>query len=329
MEELKLLDLLLEKSGHYHPLYGDGLATHLPMVLTALDLLNASSIKLQHTFDESIKGLEEIGSLESVISVNGIDSNLGNSESFRSYLTYFKSELEQCGTQAVLKKSLPILISGVAASAFHGLIRLAYAIEANCQSEMAIALAYWSAEYQSFELNEETTNESLESILTKLSPLGENHKFSPGLIVDRMSEIGILLKRNGSVTQPNIIDISTLREFTIKSFYLSDDFTLLHTVTGCHALSIVLPYLEDKQTALRELWKAIVVAYLSTGLRYQDKEITTVENNINFSPIIEKALKSEDSHAIKLVYTCLCEYKNWNDPLYFTVSKRAILNSHS
>ena len=326
MEESNKLETLLEKSGYYHPLYGGGLAMHLPMVLVALERIHAPNTKLIDTFNESIIGLERIGGLDKVTAVNSIEEQLGHSESFRAYLKYYKHELATLGTQAVLKKSLPILIPGVAASAFHALIRLAYALEANCQSEVAVALAYWSAEYQSFELNEETTAESLESILTRLSALGEEFEFSPGIIVNRMSEIGDLLKDKACVVLPNSMDISDLRELALKSFYLSDDFTLLHTVTGCHAFSIVMPYLENKEAALKELWKAILVAYLSTGLSFKNIEIQTVEGDVDFSPIIQGARTSDDSHVIKLVYTCLSEYKKWGNKLYFEIAQRAVMN---
>jgi hypothetical protein len=324
MEESNTLDLLLDKAGKYHPLYGDGLATHLPMVMIALTQLNASQIKLNNTFDEGIKGLEHIGDLESIIAAKNIEHDLGNSESFRNYLKYFKGELRIHGVDAVLKQSLPVLISGVAASAFHALIRLAYAIEANNQSEIAIALAYWSAEYQSFELSTETSNESLEEILTRLAPVGVDHNFSPGIIVNRMSEIGGLLKSENSVIYPLSISLPNIRNFALKAFCENNNFTLLHTVTGCHAFSIIMPYLQDVDVALQELWKAILVAYLSTGLDYVDKEIQITESSFDFPLVISRALESNDSHVIKLVYTCFCEYMDYKNPLYYIVAKRAV-----
>ncbi|KGJ93743.1 questin oxidase family protein [Colwellia psychrerythraea] len=324
MEESNTLDVLLDKAGKYHPLYGGGLATHLPMVMIALTQLNASQTKLNNTFDESVKGLEHIGDLDSITPVKNIEHDLGNSNSFRSYLKYFKGELRIHGIDTVLKQSLPVLISGVAASAFHALIRLAYAIEANNKSEIAIALAYWCAEYQSFELSIETSNESLEEILTRLAPVGVNHNFSPRIIVNRMSEIGSLLKHENCVIQPHSVNLSDLKKFALKAYCAKDDFTLLHTVTGCHAFSIVMPYIEYVDIALKELWKAILVAYLSTGLDYADKEIQISENSFDFPLVISSALKSNDSHVIKLVYTCFCEYTKDKDPLYYTVAKRMV-----
>ena len=252
MENSNTLNIFLERAGKYHPLYGGGLATHIPMVLTALDALGAPQNKLEQIFNQSIDNLDQIGSLENVKAFDDVESELGNNKSYLRYLKYFQNQLVNHSSQEVLKKALPILLPGIAASAFHGLIRLAYAIEANCKSEIAVALAYWSAEFQSFELVEETTDESLEDILSRLSPLGEGFEFSQGIIVNRMSEIGAVLKSNGEFIQPQNIDLETLKAFTLKLFYLQNDFTLLHTVTGCHAFSVILPYIDNEEFALKE-----------------------------------------------------------------------------
>ncbi|MCG7537557.1 questin oxidase family protein [Pseudoalteromonas sp. OOF1S-7] len=325
MEDSNTLDTLLERAGKYYPIHSGGLATHVPMVLTALKALGAPKSKLVKTFNQSIDNLEKIDNLDNVTAIDVMESELGNSKSYLRYLKYFQSQLENCSLQEVLNKALPKLLPGIAASAFHGLIRLAFAIEANCKSEIAVALAYWSAEFQSFGLGEETTDESLEDILIRLSPLGENFDFSPGIIVDRMSEIGGLLRSRNEIVQPKIIDLETLRAFVLKIFYLQNDFTLLHTVTGCHALSVILPYIESEELALKELWKAILVGYLSTGLKFENVEIEAGSCDCDFSPIIAKALNADDAHIIKLIYSSYREYQKTYNPLYFFIAKRVFL----
>jgi len=324
MDDSNTLDLLLEKAGKYHPQYGGGLATHLPMVIIALDRLNAPENKLEHVFDDGIKGLDLIGGLGNINAVQTIAYNLGDSKSFNRYLKYFRSELSLHGIEVVIKKSLPRLIYGVAASAFHALIRLAYAIEANSQSEVAIALAYWSAEFQSFELSLESSNESLPNILTRLAPIGVNHQFSPGIIVNRMAEIGEVLKGEKCIILPSSITLTKIKRFVLKAFYDKNNFTVLHTVTACHAFSIVMPYLDKVDIALQELWKAILIAYLSTGLEYDDNEVKISEGNVDFPSVINVAVESKDAHVIKLVYTCLYEYMECRNPLYYIVAKRAV-----
>jgi len=327
MANLTTLNSLLSKVARYHPHYNDRLATHLPMVLIALKRLNAADSTLEITFDKSIKDLNLVGSLDNVVPIEDITDYLGDSSKYLCYLKYFITQLNSHGVENVLKKSLPILISGVAASAFHALIRLAYAMEENNENEIAIALAFWSSEFQLITISEEKSCATAEETLKKLAPLGEEHHFSPGIIADRIDEIGKLLKSNGCIIQPETISYDELRKLALRIFYNTDDFTLLHTVTACHAFSIIMPYLKDKELALRELWKAILTAYLSTGLGYKTTRSVFLEVDCDFSILINDAIKSYDSHTVKLVYSCFCEYLKYKDPMYYLVAKRAVFES--
>ncbi|MCO7226394.1 questin oxidase family protein [Pleionea sp. CnH1-48] len=315
---------LLEQAGKYHPHYGDRLATHLPMVLLALHRLGATDERLQSIFDKSIKGLALVDEKEADFVIESLNKHLSRSGAYTNYLKYYKQQINSLGFEAVLRQSLPILLPGIAASAFHALIRLAYAIDAGNEGEMAIALAYWSAEFQPFELCNDKTEETLEDILIRLAPIGVKHSFSPGIIIDRMNEVGNLLKQDAVVFQPQDITFASLRKLCLKAFYLQNDFTLLHTVTGCHAFSTILQYIDDESLALRELWKAIVVAYLSTGLPFDNKEVEPEVQDCDFDSIIKKALASTDSHQIKLVYSCLSEYSKYGDSLYYLIARRAV-----
>ncbi len=329
MEEMTTLNKLLEKVAVYHPHYDDRLATHLPMVLIALKNLGATDTTLEQTFHNSISDLGTLDDLDSLDNVTGIDditTHLGDSNQYQGYLKYFTQQITSYGAKAVLTETLPILINGLAASAFHALIRLAYAIEANNDSEVAIALAFWCAEFQLLPVSDENKSATLESILEELAPLGESHQFSPGIIVDRMDEIGNLLKQKTSIIQPKSISFDDIRNLALKAFHAKSNFTLLHTVTGCHALSILMPYLEDSNNALRELWKAILVAYLSTGLSYQSAEEAPSSSACDFTELTDHAIKATDSHTIKLVYSCYCEYQKYKNPLYYIVAERAVFS---
>lgn len=323
MQTTNRLNQLLNEARNYHPHYGDRLATHLPMVLIALSKLGANNEKLSSYFEQSVIGLEKISGQAKALSIDENIQFLGDCSKYENYLAYFQAEIASFGFERVLRKSLPILLPGISASAFHALIRLAYAIEAKNNNEIAVSLAYWSAEFQQFRVSEKLIDTPLSSTLATLASIGSNHSFSPGIIVDRMNEIGILLTNTKSVFQPIKITLSELRELSLKALYMHDDFTLLHTVTGCHAFSIVLPYIEDTDAAIREMWKAILIAYLSTGLEFKDCEINTPSQACDFEPIIKRALESNDSHLIKLVYTCYSEYIKHQNELYFVIAKRS------
>ncbi|WDE08849.1 questin oxidase family protein [Thalassomonas viridans] len=326
MKNINKLNELLECAGHYHPHYGDRLATHLPMALIALSNLGASDEKLTAYFEKSIQGLEYVNESENIVEINEVGQYLGDSSKYASYLKYFKQQIAAFGFEDVVKKSLACLLPGIAASAFHALIRLAYAIEADNDNEVAVALAYWCAEFQKFELSDAKTGDTLESILAKLAPIGVNHTFSPGIIVDRMNEISRVLGEGNYRIQPENMTFSELRALCVKAFYLKNNFTLLHTVTGCHAFSVILPYLSDVDSALKAFWQSVLVAYLSTGLAFENRQPAYANHDIDFEAVIAKALQSDDSHVIKLVYSCFCEYKKRREKIYFMVANRAVGN---
>ncbi|WP_298770041.1 hypothetical protein [uncultured Shewanella sp.] len=73
----KTLDALLKRAGEYHPVYRGGLATHLPMVLTALHGLGASNEKLEQIFQMSTDKLTLIGSLEETKVIDNVMTHLG------------------------------------------------------------------------------------------------------------------------------------------------------------------------------------------------------------------------------------------------------------
>ncbi len=90
-----------------------------------------------------------------------------------------------------------------------------------------------------------------------------------------------------------------------------------------------MPFLDDEQFALRKLWEAILIAYLSTGLRFNDELINIPRGCYEFKPIINKGLVLEDSHVIKLIYSCYQEFQKSQNPLYYAVAHRAAFNSRS
>jgi hypothetical protein len=139
-----------------------------------------------------------------------------------------------------------------------------------------------------------------------------------------MGEISTLLKQNNIIIQPEVINFNEIRDVALTAFNTKNDFTLLHTVTGCHAFSIILPYLADQNSALRALWKAILVAYLSTGLNFNSVKIRPSSLDCDFDNLIKHVIQSTDVHAIKLVYSCSCEYLKDKEPMYYTVAKRAV-----
>ena len=117
-ESKKELKNLLAKLRQFHPHYGNRLAMHLPMVLTALHRLGASRETLQQQFNANIDNLEPIRSTNSLKPITSVSQHLGQSEQYEAYLEYFTARIAREGVEPVLREALPILMPGVAASHF-------------------------------------------------------------------------------------------------------------------------------------------------------------------------------------------------------------------
>lgn len=320
------LNRLLDKGGQFHPLYGDRLANHLPMALIALHRLGADDARLESFYQDYSKKLNPIPiSVENPSqSIDDISVYLGDREKLTDYLHYFQSRIDQAGREVVLKEFLPVLMPGLAASAFHAMIRLAYALEADDDQEIAIALAYWCTDFQTFEISDEVYEENLEQILARLAPMTVGHKFAPGIIVDRMAEVDGMIESPPILLQPVSINLPDIARLVLQAYAAKDNFTLLHTVTSCHALRLIQPYLVEPETGLREYWKALAVAYLSTGLDYQPGRPEVPAAIGDFEDVMAKACKSSNDHVIKIVYSSWQEYQVYQDSLYYYIAERAV-----
>lgn len=125
---------LIERGAAYGPLYANGLSNHLPMALIALDRMGASPSRLEAFFAGYAPRLTPRAQLEPPVDPTG---SLGVERNFEGVLTYFRALLAEQGRERVLRTWLPMLLPGVAADAFHSMIRLAYAVDACEESEMA------------------------------------------------------------------------------------------------------------------------------------------------------------------------------------------------
>jgi hypothetical protein len=313
---------LLLQSGRHAPLYGDRLANHLPMALLALDRLGADAGTLQRFAERYARRL--VPAAFSAIEVDPHDY-LGSGGDYPRFVVFFRDRIREAGVDAVLHDWVPVLMPGLAASAFHAMIRLAYAIEGGLEDEIALALAYWASEYVTLPLSLEAAEGSLDRIAEGLRAKVDGHLFAPGIIIDKMVEIAWHPALAGPVVQP--ATAPTLREiarFGLREYTRREDFTLLHIVTGCHAFRIVQGYAHDKALAARYLWQAALAAWLTVVVTPS----SGTEEGAPDGPlpgeeaIAARAVLSSDDHVIKLCYSALCEFREYGDRGYLHAAAR-------
>jgi hypothetical protein len=312
---------LLLQSRHHAPLYGNRLANHLPMALLALDRLGADAGTMQRFAAGYARKLLPAGGSASELDPHDY---LGSAGDYPRFVLFFQDRIREAGVEAVLRDWVPVLIPGVAASAFHGLIRLAYAIEGGIADEIARALAFWASEYATLPLSLEPSAGSLAEIAERVRAKVDGHAFKPGIIIDRMLEIAWHPSLAGAMVQPAAAPaLREIARFALQEYSRREDFTLLHIVTGCHAFRIVQRYANDKALAARYLWQAALAAWLTVVAAPAGKaEGGEGRSEAGEQAIAAQAVLSSDDHVIKFCYSALCEYREYGDPGYLRAAAR-------
>jgi hypothetical protein len=309
---------LLPEARRFGPLYADRLANHLPMALVALDRLGADATTMQAFLAHYSRRLKPAPAQAEPLDPRGL---LGTLDRYPAFAAYFREQVAAIGWQAVLREWLPLLLPGVGASAFHALIRLAYAIEAGDETAIAPALASWAAEYLPMPLSMQPADGTPEEIAAVLARAVEGYAFAPGNISDRMAQIARHPALAGAAVQPRELTLNDLAAFGIAAYWAHEDFTLLHLVTGCHAFRLVLPYAGDEPLALRYLWQAVLAARLTV----KPEQAATDHGEPgarDVTDIATLARTSRDDHVIKLCYSALCEYRQYGDDRYLRAAWR-------
>ncbi len=146
---------------------------------------------------------------------------------------------------------------------------------------------------------------------------GDVHGAGP-TIGSRMAAV----ERNPALlgAQPADVTLSGVAAFALEAFHASPDFMLLHTVTACHAFRLLLPYVDDRDAAVRQLWQAVLVAWLA-AVRHGRRASPA---SIGWNEIERRAAASTDDHVIKLCWTAWAEHAAYGDARYRDIAARAV-----
>lgn len=319
MNVTKLLDAGLRHA----PEYNDGLSNHLPMALVALQRLGADAQRVHEFAARYAQRLDPLAEAEAAPDWR---RQLGRIEGYAGTFEALRAELERDGADAVLENALPLLMPGVGAAAFHGLIRTAYALEADHAGELAAGLAYWACRALPLAttLPANPNSDEVAHWLSQVEALGTGWSSDQGLIFLRMAEAAAL---------PGFIDAAgdlrtspgTLRQLsrTAAERYLQTrDFTVLHLITSCHAMRVIAPWLgKDNAPALGWYALAYAAALLASGARARP---APAAQPLSWEAIVRRAVASDNDHVVKLAYSCREEAAHYGDDLYRSVASAAV-----
>jgi hypothetical protein len=321
---------LLDASDRFD-LANRGTVNHLPMALFALAQLGAPDSRLQEYFGwwEQNRALPRRPSPRAVAA--GLWRNeIGQADMFDALAALFRARAEAESADALIGEVYPAVADGVAAAAFHGLIRLAYGVEAGHCGETAAGLATLCSRHAPLDVSLEAAPEtaSVEAGFVRISEALGGRRFTGQGIIGRMQAAAADLHFVASLSRPALPPPTLLAELAgiaIRLYWQTADFTVLHLVTTSHAARVLFgrhPQLLTRQAA-DALWLAACAGYASVGAPLP-QPAEAPQGLPAWPEIGAGAIVSNDDHVIKMTYTCRSEEAHYRDPIYRAVAARLV-----
>lgn len=325
LHELLDANLLLQ------PEYQGQLTNHLPMALHALHSLGASPERMRDFFavhaQRFQRGMYACAEREPLLPIADWVRLRGQDDAFPSLLAYFNGIVASHGMEDSLRFALPDLIPGVAAAAFHGLIRTAHAVQAAHAGELAAALAYWAWRWQPLTeppvANPLIGFDSWAGLLVKQAAGCHSDDQLISTCMNAASRSDAYLELAGALMPAASLEkrIAELAELAVDCYVAGPNFTTLHMVTGLRALRTLLPWIRDSEASQATVVHCFVAAYLVA--RGSATEPAIVPKSKSWADVIQDALASDDEHVIKLVHACSDEAARYGEGLYLTTATQA------
>jgi hypothetical protein len=311
------------------------LANHLPMVLAALHGMGASDERLEaycQIYHEQ-HGLVPVPEPTAKVTCDNWREFLGQREREGDYRAFFAGEVARLGATPAAVHYLPQLMPGMAASALHAFMRMAYATMTDSDEETGVALGYWAATYLPLGASQgraPTTDDPAKVLAFMYGPatfwqveteqdllwhfmraIALKPEFAP--VVDLMAI--------GPETHDRVARCS------LALYAATLDFCALHAVTGAHWLRLIAPRTPDRATPLRHFWQAI--ASLAPKIGFPSLPSVDQLEEWRRMPlpdwpeIFREAITHDDEHDLSLSFSAGEEFKRYGDPLYqYAAAKR-------
>ncbi|MBY5708002.1 questin oxidase family protein [Rhizobium leguminosarum] len=312
------------------------LANHVPMVLIALDRLGASAERLEQWYEQyrESHALPLMPPPVAPIIRAAWAEALGDRTREADYRAFFIAETRRLGIDAVIRTYLPAMVNGLAGSATHPLMRLAYAVLKRDDQEVGTALGYWAACYLPlpFATGAVPDTDDPGSVLADVGNIEGIRDYEPetDLLWHNIRAVAALPGFR-PVIDRLAFNADTPRRMAATSLALfagTMDFSALHSVTGMHWLRLVSPHLENAEPFYRAFWQVIASLVPKIGFPALPTAGALEEMRRRQAPawaeIKRAAVSSDDEHDVSLVFSALQEEEVWKDPLYRVVAARRV-----
>lgn len=328
------LSALVERSRKDSVEFPDVLANHLPMILVALDRLGSSPERMAAFFAlyRDGKGLVAPPTAIAPMDDASWTSVLGDRTREADARAFFADAVARLGIAATVSTYLPGLASGVAGSALHPLMRLAYGILNEDSDEVGTALGYWACCYLPLPSasGARPVTDDPGAVLARVATFPGLRALPPYDHLWHAIRAAAADPDFAPVVDWLHVDAATPARVAATSLALyaaTMDFAALHAVTGAHWVRLVSTVCPDPNL-LRYFWQAIAALVPSIGF----PTLPTSEQLEKWRrlpcpdwPVIMRtAVASDDEHDISLVFSASEEEKVYGDPLYRVVAARRV-----
>lgn len=313
-----------DKYVDYQSDYNGGFSSHMPMVAYSLYDFGVPTEKIGLYLDKFIEKYDvqkEAFTVNYEITRDNYKEFYGKVDALGAYYNYFKAELNALGKGKLLNKYVPDLISGVAGRAFHPLIRLAFAVNADYHEEIIRAISYFAATYLPHKIAKDLDRPTdLLKAVNNLSVKTKDIVNEGSLIADKIEKIYATdsFINNIFLLSDNSDEALEQLDTIINTLYVkTKGFTVLHAVTSKEALKVLLPFIDKKTEVIDNYFIAILAAYVSVNAPFIDNlEVDIPEELPSFEEIITDSINTNNDHNIKLTYSCRVEYERSGNRIY-------------
>jgi hypothetical protein len=305
------------------------MANHLPMILIALERMGATEEQFC-TYPSRYRLVTPLVTIdlpsEGRINRDNWNLHLGDRDYELDYRAFFITVTHDLGIEGALATYLDELLPGIAGSAMHALMRLAFAKLSDNVDEVGVALGYWAMAYLTLaDLSGPGNTEDPIEILLRLHDMPDlkETKSTPNdLLWEWMVEAASkpsFSKVGGWLTVTDTT-MNRLRQTAAALMATTMTFEALHAVTALHWLRILNLDPKANAIAMRGYWTAVASVYhkidMPMPLSGEKIEEMRTSNCPEWKEIRAKACASDDEHDISFVFSSGEEFTFTGDRIY-------------
>jgi hypothetical protein len=310
---------------------------HGPMAAEALVALGRDDVVVAWA-DRYRRNLDAMPTPTLPITVETWREGLGAIDRNADWAAFFRAQLDEAPWRAVFTEWIGRLLPATPSAGAHGLIRTAHAVRALEDvetplriEELGVALAYWAAYYRQLpgvprlagRLDCGQALGQVPLFLRGKARSGSPREVYLSVMAAHAKEFSAAVDR---AAEPESVEaaLSSLTEAG-AGFYLSNasrqPLVLLHTVTVPAAFRLLLPHLTVglHKTGFAYVWQNVAAAVAAYGdERPSERDDWRPQEE---SVIIERAIETDDPHALKFTEACVREYRLNPQPVYLAAAE--------